>query len=212
MKSVDTANSNKGFTLIEILVVVAIMVVMTGVVSLSLSLLLGSDAKQACQKIGSQLDEVKTGAMSRASEDLTIVCVLNPESYDWADKRGYYAVKQMSTLGEDRTGVGDPDKVGRPTTAALGAEHRYLCKSTVEMTLTYSDGGTYNISNEGGVTFTIDRGKGTYGLVKEGSTMSATGVVYGSDKAKPKSMTMKSGARSYTIEFLDTGKHVISMN
>ena len=134
MNGLRHMKDNNGFSLIELIVIIAIMVIMVGMGGLAMSLLTGSDAKQAAEKIGSQLDEAKTGAMSRYDEDLNIIYVDNPDDYDWADKQGFYAVKQIMTMGKSGA---------EPIEVPLGNEHRYLCNSRVSMQLNY-EGGSYN--------------------------------------------------------------------
>ncbi len=208
MRAEKSIANNSGFSLIELIVIIAIMTVMIGISSLSVSLLVGSEARQAADKIGAQLNEVKTGAMSRYSEDLNIVYVDDPSLYDWADKEGYYAVKQMTTLGA--TGSGSY----MPTDVALGAEHRYLCNNRVDMVL-YTDSGasSYLLSPASGVGFTFDRATGLYSGVKTGCTLTTSGSVACTDSgagSQPDSLEITSGIRTYKIVFFsETGKHRI---
>ena len=203
MKLRTNIADNKGFSLIELIAIVAIMAVMIGMGSLSISLLTGSEAKQAAEKIGAHLDEAKTGSMSRYSEDLNIVYVSNPDDYDWADKEGYYAVMQMTTLASTPSGM--------PTEVSIGSEHRYLCNDRVNMTLTSSGAGTYNVSTTGGIGFMFDRTTGLYSDIRMGCTLDPTGAVTGSGAgALPDSLEVKSGMKTYTIKFYnETGKHQI---
>lgn len=196
--------NNKGYSLIELIVIVAIIALMVGMGSLAVSLLTGSDAKQACEKISAQLNEAKTGSMSRYDEDLNIVFVSDPSLYEWADKPGYYAVKQMWTLGSTTSGGHTmPDMV------PSGQEHRYICKSSVNMTLTY-DGGS--VSGTEGFGFRFDRSKGLFkGVKTDCSIGSDNSSVNGTDVDKqPSTLTMTSGLKTYTIKFYPaTGKHEI---
>lgn len=202
--------NNRGFSLIELVVVVAIMALMVGMGSLAVSLLIGSEAKQAAEKIGAQLNEVKTGSMSRYSEDLNIVYVPDASLYDWADREGYYAVKQMTTLGATGSGT------YMPTEVALGAEHRYLCNSRVKMTLTTtSGGGSYDIdSTTAGIGFTFDRATGLYDNVKTNCVLTGSGAIDEPNvvlvSAQPQTLDITSGLKTYHITFInDTGKHKI---
>lgn len=65
-------NDNRGLSLVELIVVIAIMAVMIGGVGLSIQMLSGAEAKQAAMKLDSELNDIKTGAMSRAGEEMTI--------------------------------------------------------------------------------------------------------------------------------------------
>lgn len=205
MRKERTILDNRGFSLVELIVIVAIMVVMVGIVSLSMSLLTGSEAKQACEKISAQLNEAKTGSMSRYDEDMNIIYVDNPSLYDWADKEGYYVVKQLYTFTKDST-------TGKPAVMSLGAEHRYICNSRVRMNFSY-DGGSYTVipSPGNGVGFTFDRATGLYKDVRTGCGLDGSGdVVFTTVAAQPVSLEMTSGLRTYKIDFIsETGKHTI---
>jgi type II secretory pathway pseudopilin PulG len=206
MNGLRHMKDNNGFSLIELIVIIAIMVIMVGMGGLAMSLLTGSDAKQAAEKIGSQLDEAKTGAMSRYDEDLNIIYVDNPDDYDWADKQGFYAVKQITTMGKSGA---------EPIEVPLGNEHRYLCNSRVSMQLNY-EGGSYNLAagTGGGFGFAFNRADGLYKGVKTGCSISGSGqsapVSSTTVDAQPESLAITSGLRTYTIRFhKDTGKHTI---
>ncbi len=202
----ELKNDNKGFSLIELIVIIAIMVIMAGMGSLAMSLLTGSDAKQAAEKIGAQLNEAKTGSMTRFDEDLNIVYVPNPDDYDWADKEGYYAIKQITTMGKSGA---------EPIEVPLGNEHRYLCNSRVSMTLNY-EGGTYSLAAGAadGLGFAFNRADGLYKGVKTGCSITGSGKDAAVSSTlvdkQPESLAITSGLRTYTIRFhKDTGKHTI---
>ncbi len=207
MKKSSGIMNNKGFSLIELIVIVAIMAMMVGMGSLAISLLTGSDAKQACQKIGSQLDEAKTGSMSRYDEDLNIIYVSNPDDYVWADKKGYYAVKQITTMGKSGNS---------PVEVPLGNEHRYLCNDRVSMTLYCEGGASYpmNAASTSGFGFAFNRADGLYKGVKVGCTVTGSGTAEPVSSSlvniQPERLVITSGLKTYTIRFhKDTGKHTI---
>ncbi|MCR5799406.1 MAG: prepilin-type N-terminal cleavage/methylation domain-containing protein [Lachnospiraceae bacterium] len=211
MNECGLKNNNKGFSLIELIVVVAIMSLMIGIISLSMSLLFGAEAKSGIQKLSAQLDEVKTGSMSRYTEDLTFIYVADPASYDWAEKEGYYVVKQLKTMKKD-TSTGMPGEVG------LGVEHRYICKDNVAVTFNYDDGSgtiaSYPVVADGTTSFTIryNRTTGLYDDVTVGATLLADGTIDSSvssiSGSVPSSITMVNGAKTYEIDFIkETGKH-----
>lgn len=63
---------NKGFSLIEIVVVIAIMAILVGLSVLSIRLLFGVDAKECAKKIQANLSNTKTGALSKGGQDLKL--------------------------------------------------------------------------------------------------------------------------------------------
>lgn len=214
MREMMKKNQNSGFSLVELIVVIAIMAVMTGVISFSVSLLIGSEAKAGSSKLSAQFDEVKTGSMSRMNEDLTLIYV-DDTTHDWADKKGYYVIKRMYTLTEDADGKSDtsnPDLVGTTKKKELGTEHRYICGNKAEFTVVYTDGSTSTLGTSGtGFTFTVNRADGTYGPVTEGTVIDGDTITEGSDvKTVPSKIEIKSGVRTYTINILSTGKHTIT--
>ncbi|MBO4845637.1 MAG: type II secretion system protein [Lachnospiraceae bacterium] len=205
MRRKRAITDNKGFSLVELIVIIAIMALMVGMGTLAVSLLTGSEAKQACEKISAQLNEAKTGSMSRYDEDMNIVYVDDPSAYDWADKEGYYVVKQLYTFTKDAT-------TKKPVVMSLGSEHRYICNSRVSMVFTY-DGGNYSVSpvSGNGVGFTFDRATGLYKDVRTGCGLDGSGdVIFTTVDAQPVSLEMTSGLRTYKINFIsETGKHTI---
>lgn len=205
---------NNGFSLIELIVVIAIMTIVVGMSSMSIAILTGSDAKQACEKISSHLNEAKTGSMTRQSEDINIVFVSDPDSYEWADKEGYYAIKQMFTFEKNSSFNGTTDR-NPVTPVSLGQEHRYLCNSRVDMVFEYGD-DTYSIlpQNGKGIRIEFDRATGLYKGVNVDCTLNADGTVTTGGASlvekQPKTLKFSSGFKSYTIEFIEeTGKHRI---
>lgn len=216
MANYNLKSDNKGFSLIELIVIMAIMTVAVGMMGLSVSLLTGSAAKQACEKINAQLNEAKTGSMTRYEEDLNIVfvpknmTVKESGAYEWADREGYYAVKQMSTVTKDTTS-GSPT-YGMPLEVPFNIEHRYICDGNVEMTLNY-DSSSEVLDTSNGVGFLFDRATGLYKGIKTGCTFTGSGSVTAGTTlsgAQPKSMEFKSGLKTYKITFVEeTGKHYI---
>lgn len=59
---------NRGFTLIELIVVFAIIAVMAGIVSLSISTVGSTNAKQGASDISSMISKCRMGALSRAGD------------------------------------------------------------------------------------------------------------------------------------------------
>lgn len=206
--------NNKGFSLIELVVIIAIMALGVGVISLSVSLVTGAQARKAFEKMESQLDEAKTGAMSRFDETLTITYKGKNTSVDMTgsgtgdqDQDGFYAVKKMTTLAaEDKKGDGKLTAKSQ----ILGTEQVFLSDDRVEMTIYYKDASTgaessYLLANDGSkLVFSFERATGLYKDVQV--LDSGDHVLY---SGKPVAFEAKSGMRTYRMEFVpETGKHV----
>ena len=66
---------NSGFSLIELIVVVAIMGVMIGVVSFSIGLIHSTNVKKCAQSIKTGIDATRVNCMSKANASKITVCV-----------------------------------------------------------------------------------------------------------------------------------------
>ncbi len=56
---------NRGYTLVELIVVISIMAIMIGLLSLGISLMFSRDAERVARTIDDQIAEVRTAAMSK---------------------------------------------------------------------------------------------------------------------------------------------------
>ena len=67
-KSTRNRIGNKGYSLVELIVVIAIMAVMVGVMSLGLGMMFTRDANYVAVRIDDMLTEARTASMSRKGE------------------------------------------------------------------------------------------------------------------------------------------------
>ena len=72
MRKISAYKNNSGFSLVELIVIIAIITIVSAGSILSLSMLTGADARKAFEKIEAELNEAKTGSMSRYDEDMTV--------------------------------------------------------------------------------------------------------------------------------------------
>lgn len=74
--------NNKGFSLIELIVVVAIMAVMTGFIFISFGLLTGQDARKCANNLSTVLDKEKNYALTKSAEaDCYVEITWNSDGY-----------------------------------------------------------------------------------------------------------------------------------
>lgn len=178
---------NHGFSLVELIVVIAIMAVMIGIAAFSLSFLFGAEARQAAQKVNGQLNETKTGAMSRYDETMTL-------SYKNKDKDlaipsdGYYVQRESWTINGDLT------------SRSIGTEIRKVAATKVVITVYAKDGSVYELGTTHSLTVSYDRASGAL----ENALLDGT-TSFVLDK-----IVFKSGLKEYTIQFTpETGKHIV---
>lgn len=133
-------NKNRGFTLVEMVVLVAIFAILLGILIPSLNPILSYRANRAARSIGAALDETKTQAMNRLVGELRL-------SYD---SDGYYISYYLdrgkkdgkSSIKEDQ-----PEKI-----APKGTRISY----------TDSNGNTVNLWEGGELILTYDRATGGF--------------------------------------------------
>lgn len=87
---------NKGYSLVELIVVIAIMAVMVGVMSLGLGMMFTRDANYVAVRIDDMLTEARTASMSREGEFTYVLHI------DSDPKKHYVEI--------DKTGETDPYK------------------------------------------------------------------------------------------------------
>jgi len=182
--------NNKGLSLVELIVVFAIMAVVIGMGVLSFSLLFGTQAKSCAQKVSGMLSETKTGCLSRYDETMTLSYRL-AGSDPAITTDGYYTENAVFTI--DRNAE----------SKSLGSEIRRMGGSNVVITVHMSDGSFFVLGQNNKITISFDRSSGAFekaSTVVDGSA--GSGYI---DK-----ITFQSGLRTYTITMVqETGKHTL---
>lgn len=220
-KSEYEKTDNRGMSLVELVVVIAIMAVMIGVGGLSLMLLSSAGAKEAAQKLDSQLNEVKTGAMTRAGEILNLsyidvdndVCPFAGKTWQeiGVEKTGYYADKFVKKIDNEPV---TPGSLSVVKDGPNDHEYTYLGKDSVGILVEYDDASTIS-PKTASVAIEFDRKSGamknyTYnpetGLKSSKSTITKIYFFRTDDE------TDVAEAR-YIIEIVkETGKHTVIDN
>lgn len=204
--------NNKGLSLVELIVVIAIIAVMIGLIGLGIGLLFGTEASQAARKTDAQLNDIKTGAMTRASEYM-IIRYIDISSLDKAtqqaaaeqgiDRPGFYAEKHIATLKNDDPATLKVDYGGVEYTR-IGSKKVTINAGTTEITSDGANGVRIEYDRKTGKLYDVEivPADGTPTPIAASVTPSAT---FALDK-----MTFKVGLRTYEIEFDSaTGRHKI---
>ncbi len=185
--------NNRGFSLVELIVVIAIAAVLIGFVGFSLSFLFGTEAKQAVSKVSGMLNETKTSSMSRFNESMTLT-YKEKDIANAIPSDGFYVERTSYTMKQDLN------------EKKLGTENRKVASPKVIITV-YSDTGASTVlgNTVTGKKLTIqyDRSNGS---IKK-AEISGGGAT---DTINLSKITFQSGAKTYSIVFTpQTGKHVI---
>ena len=195
MLMLSKKTDNRGFSLVELLAVVAIIVVLIAGSAIGLSFLTGAQAKQAAKKFDAELNDVKTGNLAKAGEvlELTYFGETDIDEEAGIDRVGYYTIKDSYTIMN--TSVGSDIKVSLAGKDGSGnfldREYSYLGNGNVEIAAVYSDGSTKNPKTDA-VNIEFSR--------KDGSLQG--------DAEELSYITFKSGSMTYAITFEKiTGTH-----
>ena len=85
--------NNKGFSLVELIVVISIMGILIGVIIPSVNNLFGFEAQKATGKITSLLDDTKVEAMNRLVGEMKL---------EYVEGKGYYITQYLDYGKETR--------------------------------------------------------------------------------------------------------------
>lgn len=194
---------NKGFSLLELLVVIAFIAVMGTFVFVGMGLLTGQYARECANDISAALSKEKSYSMTRSATVDCYMELLYKESDGYYVR--YYQPASAVATGKDTSGVLKGDDW-------VLAEEEKVGKSSVSVTCTLNANGStqdVTIDDSNSVKFVYDR---TNGALKEviqsdGATL---GIKEGADKAICKSITIKRG-KTYEITMHSaTGKHELT--
>lgn len=174
---------NKGITLVEIIIVVAIIGIFAGGVALTFSIVNSADVTGCTQSIDSTLEKTKNECMTKANARYMVLY----KSTD-PDHSGFYVGSVQSNALASFTPNPDADtKVG-------GAK--------LQITVTPESGPPIDVASNA-VYFTFDRSSGAFKNVYKG--------IPATDALKcPASITVTNGSRTSVIHCVQaTGKHFI---
>lgn len=185
-------NKNKGFTLVELIVVISIFTILLGILEPSVSSIFGFRAQRAANSIASALDRTKTEAMNRLVGEM----VLTKESDGFyisynLHKGKYYGCEQTQA-----------EKIA-PSNAKIGyttdrSGYQDLSGQLI-ITFNRENGGLRQIQSEIVTTDSV-----TTALNDKND------VVFHDTGAYCTAIIVKGGSRTYTIEMeKDTGSYAV---
>lgn len=98
-KKVDNKTGNKGYSLVELIVVISIMAVMVGVLAFGIGMMFTRDSNYVAVRIDDELTEARTLAMSREGVFTYVLHADNDPSGDHKD--GFVRIDQTITVTEE---------------------------------------------------------------------------------------------------------------
>ena len=203
---------NKGFSLVELVIILAIMAALSGTIFYSFTLATGQYARECANNLSTALDKEKNYALTRsASVDCYMEIIKDGNSY----VARYYVPESAIAEGTDLTGNGAD---------WLLAEELKIGKSRVNITYQIGSGSEITIDDDTSVKFVYNRISGAMKAIVESDASepaAAGGVRRGyippntdssvhTLKGDKVIITLLNG-RKYEIElYTATGKHVLS--
>lgn len=182
MKSI---RNDQGLSLVELIVVIAILGVVTTITAMSFNVVNRTNSGAAADTIDSYLEKVKSETMSKDS-----MCYL--VLYKSKEKRypGYY--------------VGSTTKEAIPTYEETPKTDQRVSKKDAVIEVILCDGTTIDVENED-VFITFDRASGAVKTCFSGKNGKAL-----TEKEVPQAIQITSGSRKSTIHLVkETGKHYV---
>lgn len=184
---------NKGFSLIELVVVVALMAVVTGFLAYSFSLVTGQESKQCANNLSTALDRAKNYALTRSgSSDAYMELLKEPG--------GGYIVQFYvpAKAWQKNAATGTADYVMQ--------DSQEVGKSAVQITCLFQDGTIFSISESSHLRIYYDRISGAFkkavwvdgGTETEGSCRSIT-----IERGKKFELTLIEATGKHSLERVD---------
>lgn len=183
---------NRGFSLVELLVVVAIMGLMTGFVFIGLPLLTGQNARECANNMSAALGREKNYALTRSgTADCYMELVLDSDGY-----RVKYYIPQNAVVE------------GHSESDWVLAEEQKIGSGQVNVICSFKDGTSVNITSGQSVKFVYDRTNGA--CKKAAQSDGATLGMVGGGSVYCTGITFDRGRKYEITLYPETGKHVLS--
>ncbi len=174
---------NKGVTLIELIVVVAILGVLIGGIALSLNIVNSTDINSCTQALDSSLEKTKNECMTKAEQQYLVLY----KSAD-PDYSGYY--------------VGSTTETGLATYTNSPKTDRRIGGAKLQISVTLDSGTVIDVTSNP-VFVAFDRATGAFRYIVTGAPPYSTG-------SYPVCITVSYGAKKSIINCVQaTGKHFV---
>jgi len=152
----EDMKSNKGVTLLELMVVVVIIGILAGAAGLSISAIRAVSAKKAAAQLNSYLSTVRTKCMTRAGAPYAVIYVEDGEIkgtyYEYKDEDNEYS--ETDVITDKRVTVTYDEGTDLPDSEDKGLELKFA-RSTGKLSKPISSGElTFTITG-GGKTYTV---------------------------------------------------------
>lgn len=179
---------NKGFSMVELVVVIALMAVLGSVLVYSFSMVTGQEARQCANNISTVLDKAKNYAMTKSgSSDAYVEITKGSDGF-------------IATFYKPVSPINDSAVPGSADYAQLETES--IGKKAVGVTVTLEGGSSFEINETTRLRIYFDRVSGAF---KEAVVISGSSET----KAYCTGITIVRG-RTYQISFFNpTGKHTL---
>lgn len=153
-------DDNKGFSLVELIIVVAIMAAITGVVGYGLNLSSGKAADECAQKLASSLQHARTSTMGKFKTTITIS---KDDDGVWAQETVTVANKDTGREGEEK--VGERVKIGDKNVKIVFDDGTDITDWTgggsVSFEFDRSSGALKSVDMSAAISFTISKASKT---------------------------------------------------
>lgn len=189
---------NRGFSLVELLIVVAIMGIMSGFVFIGLPLMTGQKARECANNMSSALGKEKNYALTRSG---TIDCYMELLSDTGGYHVKYYIPKSAVVDGSD------------PDNDWVLAEEQTIGSGQVNVTCDFDDGSSMAVVSGHSLKLVYRRTDGAlkYALQGDGTTVGveANGGLPGT-VLQCTGITFDRGKKYQIVLYPATGKHELS--